>query len=247
MRKALLTVSLAALLWASPVGAKTPSYVQSHWNCQVQCQDLPGVARQLEELVQKHGGRVQNLNSDVRSGSGNLNARIPEENLLAFSAAVSNLGTVMQQSRSLSDNTSSYAESKRQLELAEKMANAHIAPPTGVSQVERALFEAEFKAYLRDRINSQRNSLAQYERNQGWAEVSVSLQSQGRPQRVVESGPVRVEELRPSPAPVDPSSSAPSPSQAAHPDRLPLAGAFLLIGGGVVYLLRRVYTKPGAP
>ncbi len=175
MRRTLFGLGMLMML-SNTAMAKPESYVQSHWNAQIQCQDLQGVTSKLEELANRFEGRITNSNYDANSGSGNLNLRIPEASLGKFCEEARSLGNIMSQNRSSSDNTASYLESKRSLELCEKLSAAHLALPAGTTEGDKAVCETEFKAYLRDKMNSARQSMSSYDQNRGWADLNISLQ-----------------------------------------------------------------------
>ena len=180
MRRTLVGLGMLMMLSSNAAMAKQESYVQSHWSAQIQCQDLPGVSHKLEEMATRLEGRVTNSNFDANSGSGNLNLRIPEAALGKFCEEARGLGNIMSQNRSSSDNTSSYLDSKRTMELCEKLSTAHVALPAGASEADKAACETEFKAYLRDKMNSARQSMNSYDQNRGWAELNISLQGPNR-------------------------------------------------------------------
>lgn len=181
MRATLLTLTLLVGL-ALPGLGKTPAarYVQTHVSLTLSCQDLADSMTALQTLTGQLQGVVTNSNLQVEGGSGNANLRLPPEQVPAFLAKVKSLGDVQNENLSTSDNTRSYEDAAANLRLAEKMAAADWQPRTPVSPSDRLQFEAEFKTYLRDRINSHRSNMASYEDNRKWAEVSVTLQGQPR-------------------------------------------------------------------
>ncbi len=181
MRARLVTLTLLVGLALPGLGKAPPTrYVQTHVSLTLSCQDLAGAMTGLQTLTGQLQGVVTNSNLQLESGSANANLRLPPDQVPAFLAKVRSLGDVQNENVSTSDNTRSYEDATANLQLAEKMAAADWQPRTPVSPADRLQFEAEFKSYLRDRINSHRGNLASYEDYRKWAEVSVSLQGQRR-------------------------------------------------------------------
>lgn len=167
---------LALGLWGGAQARPLSPWMRSNLNCRLECQDLPGVSQKLKQLCQSEGGQITNFNLDTSSGSGNFNLRVPEERLSEFTSHLHELGQVLSENQSVSDNTVSYEEQKRQMDLAQKMLTARwTVQGEHLSEAEKAQFDAEYKSYLRDRVNSNRSSLASYESMRGWADVSISL------------------------------------------------------------------------
>ncbi len=197
---------LVWLVLLSTVSVMAKPMVQSRYNGQLQVQNLATVSRSVDQLCRECQAQITNFNCDANSGS--LNARVPEEQLGRFCEGLQRLGQMRSQNRSTSDNTSSYQEYKRQLEMAEKAMSAQwTVSGSGLTGTEKGLVDAEFRAFLRDRINSYRSNLANLEQNQGFAEVSVNLTGpqvapeQQVPQRV--SQPVQMEVISETPAPTN--------------------------------------------
>lgn len=203
----LMVLTTMVLLALPGLGKSPPRYVQTHVNLTLSCQDLSGAMQNLQALAAQLGGVVTNSNLQVEGGSANANLRLPPEQVPAFLAKARSFGDVQNENVSTSDNTRSYEEAQSNLQIAERMAAAEWAPKGAVSASDRLVFEAEFKSYLRDRINNHRSNMASYEEYRKSAEVSVTLQSQPRTRRVT----------APAPEPVDqqPVAAAPSPSHPA--------------------------------
>lgn len=190
MKKSLLKKSLLALAatavimgpgWAEPLKpGPAPAVIapitQSNVNYQLQVQDLVGVTHRLEEMAAQCQGRVTQSNSNAQGGNASVSLRIPEQALNAFCKDTASLGSIVSQNRSSSDVTNSYIEQRRNLELYEKMGSAGLVFPPNLTAAEKTVFEAEFKAYVRDRINSAKSTLSNYEQNRGWADVHINLQ-----------------------------------------------------------------------
>ena len=173
---------IAALLSASVLAKPTPRMVQSRYNAQIQVQDMATLSPALDALCRECQGQITNFNCNTEGGNGNLNVRVPEDKLERFTEGLRRLGALRNENRSTSDNTTSYADAQRNLELAEKTLSAQwTVSGSQLSAVEKGLMDAEFKAYLRDRINSYRSNINNYEQNQGFAEVSLSLTSNPTP------------------------------------------------------------------
>lgn len=187
---------------ALPGLAKFPmGYGQSNYNAQIQCQDVLGVSRQLQDLAQAHDAKITHLSTDGRNGRGSLNLRMPEAHLGEFAKKLPEFGRIVSENRSYSDNSANYSETRRQLQLAEKLAAAQIEIRSGeLTPAERGLCEAEFKAHLRDRINNYRSSLANLEANQGMAELSITLLGQDSLRAESRAQVLEVEEERLSPS-----------------------------------------------
>jgi hypothetical protein len=201
------------MLLALPVLAKSPArYVQTHVNLTLSCQDLAGAMQNLQGLAGQLGGVVTNSNLQLEGGSANANLRLPPEQVAAFLAQVKSFGDVQNESVSTSDNTRSYEEAATNLAIAERMAAAEWAPKTPVSPSDRLVFEAEFKNYLKDRINNHRSNMASYEENRRYAEVSINLQSQPRARRVPAPPPEQALQQPDGPPPAP----APSTPQTKH-------------------------------
>lgn len=235
LRRFAFTVCAFSAL-ALPAMAKFPfGYGQSNYNAQIQCQDVLGVSRQLQELAQAHEAKITHLSTDGRNGRGSLNLRMPEAQLGEFAKKLPEFGRVVSENRSYSDNSASYSETRRQLQLAEKLAAAQIDIRSGeLTAAERGLCEAEFKAHLRDRINSYRSNLASLESNQGMAELSITLLGQESLRAESRAQILEVEEqpLSPSGEPTTKSNTA----SATSVGWLGLAPALALAGVAGLYL-----------
>ena len=167
---------VAALLSISAQAEPHLRMAQSHYSAQIQVQDMGTISRSLDQLCRECQAQITNFNIDINSANGNLNVRVPEDKLGRFCEGLRKIGVVRSENRSSSDNTSSYVEAQRNLEMAEKTLSAQwTVSGSALSAKEKGLVDAEFKAYLRDRINSYRSSINTYEQNQGFAEVSVNL------------------------------------------------------------------------
>lgn len=188
-------LSLALVSVALPLSAKPlRSYSQSNYSAQMQCQDVAGVSRQLQEWTLSHEARVVHASTDSANSRGNLNLRLTEQQMVEFTQKLPQLGHLVSENLSCSDNTATVSENRRQLALLEKMVSSRVEVHSGVlSEVERGLCEAEFKAYLRDRISSCRSTLNNCEANEGSVEVNLTLTG-------FEASPLTVQGRRPSSA-----------------------------------------------
>jgi len=204
------SLGLSLILVVTAAAKPMPRMVQSHYNAQLVTQDARDVTERLESLCRECDAQISNLNSDQTNGNGNLNLRLPEDKLNRFSQGLRKVGSIRSENRSSSDNTNSYLETQRNLAMAEKTMSAQwTVSGTSLTATERGLVDAEFKSYLRDRINSYRSTLSSYEQNQGMAEVSINWSAppnnpQPAPPEQVQQlstmGPTRVEVIE---APVE--------------------------------------------
>ncbi|MBT9588648.1 DUF4349 domain-containing protein [bacterium] len=167
---------VAALLSFSAQAEPHLRMTQSHYSAQVQVQDMGTISRSVDQLCRECQAHITNFNCDINNANGNLNVRVPEEKLGRFCEGLRKVGLVRSENRSSSDNTSSYVEAQRNLEIAEKsLSSQWTVSGSALNAKEKGLVDAEFKAYLRDRINSYRSTINNYEQNHGFAEVSVNL------------------------------------------------------------------------
>lgn len=201
--------------WAKPA----PRLVQSQVRAQIQVQDMTSISQGLDKLCQEHQAQIVHFNYDRNNSNGNFNVRVPEDKLGSFCAGLRTLGEVRSENRNSSDNTASYQDAQNNLALAEKAISAHwTVSGDGLSARDRGLVDAEFKTYLRDRINSYRNTMRNYEQNRGLAEVNVSLSSQSQAQPVERQprsrGHLTVETGEPSEVVVERIEASPSPYSA---------------------------------
>lgn len=188
MRVGLLAALLTVSVWAKP----EHRLVQSHYNAQVQVQNFSDLSRKVDELSRECQAQITSFNCDANNCNGNLNARVPDDKLTRFTEGLRKLGVVRSENRSMSDNTSSYLDAQRNLQMAEKTLSAQwTVTGSNLTATEKGLVDAEFRAYLRDRINSYRSTMNSYEQNQGFAEVSVSLSGAVPPEQQRSARPSR--------------------------------------------------------
>ena len=192
--RCLMAMSLLAALGVPALAKPSDRLIQHHVNLTLSCQDMAASMQNLQALCGQLGGIVTNSNLQVEQGSASANLKLPPEQIPAFLAKARGLGDVQNENVSTSDNTRSWEEARNNLELAEKMAAVEWEPRGGnVTPTQKLVFEAEFKSFLRDRINNHRSNLASYEEYRRWADISITLQGQPKPARrpaaVVESVP----------------------------------------------------------
>jgi len=162
---------------AKPIGG----FLQRNYSAQLEVQETQQLSSSVEQLCKKSQAQITNFNFDSAGGSGNLNVIVPDDQLDRFSEGLRHLGKVTRENRSMSDNTTSYLDCQRNLANAEKSLAAHWScQGSELTALERGLAEAEFKTYLRDRIQSYRSQLVNYEQNRGVSQVSVSFSGQGQ-------------------------------------------------------------------
>ncbi len=213
-------LTVGVLLALMPLGAwakPAPRLVQSQVRAQIQVQDMTSISQGLDKLCQEHQAQIVHFNCDRNNSNGNFNVRVPEDKLGSFCAGLRTLGEVRSENRNSSDNTASYQDAQNNLALAEKAISAHwTVSGDGLSARDRGVVDAEFKAYLRDRINSYRSTMRNYEQNLGLAEVNVSLSSEAQPvgRQPRTRGNLTVETTEPTEVVVERIETRPSPYSA---------------------------------
>lgn len=208
MRNSLKLAAVVALCCWPAAAKPVPSMLQSRYNAQLEVQNFQELPAKIDGICRECDGQITNFNSDLNSGSGNLNVRVPEAKLSRCVESLRGLGVVRNENRSVSDNTSSYQDAMRNLSLYEKALATQWSPQGNLSAAERGMVDAEFKSFLRDRVNSYRSSINSYEQNRGYAEISVSLSGPQRPsippeqvRRPRHGPPVEFEPINPPPPP----------------------------------------------
>ncbi len=217
MRNAIWLPLVALLLSSASAWAQEGDYRQTRVNITLKVPNFEFAAADLREVVAQHKGQIKNMNLDHKSDNGNANVSVEEAQVGALVKQLSELGLVVSQNQSTSDNTNNVKTYARRAKAFRALAQIDMRPHfQKVPSDLRSEVQSEFESWLNSRLNSNESSLAQYKERAGQAEVHIQFTREPDPGATSDDQPAPPESaLEPAqglPAPPPPPPSRESPA-----------------------------------